>query len=126
MHCSKSANEPDQEHDMTEETLMNVSDDSLLNPDFAVPDMRNVGGGDARDLAHEDIMAIEREARAMRARVVALMFRQVGRAIERAVWRARQRDVEKYLAKSSDLADLERRMREIEQGRGSSLGGLSY
>jgi Protein of unknown function (DUF3563) len=110
---------------MTEETLVNVSDGSLLSPDF-ISEMPNFAGRDSRDLTHEDIMAVEREARALRARVLGLMFRRIGRAIERAVWRARQRDVEKYLAKSSDLADLERRMREIEQGRGSSLGGLSY
>jgi hypothetical protein len=115
---------------MTLKTLMNVSGGSLPNrsPGFYLlaTESTSLAGRDARDLTHGDFLAIEREARAMRARVVALMFRRIGRAIERAVWRARQRDIEKYLAKSSDLADLERRMRELEQGRGSGLGGLSY
>ena len=118
-----------------EKTLRNVSDDSLLRSpagseadeiDLVNPDIGSFAGRDFRELTHEDVMAIEREARAMRARVVALMFRRIGRAIERAVWRAQQRDMERYLAKSTDLIDLERRMRQLEQGRGPGLGGLSY
>jgi hypothetical protein len=119
---------------MSEKILMNVSDGSLLCPSvddesaglLASPEFASFAGRDARNLTHEDIMAIEREARAMRARVLALMLRRIGRAFERAVWRARQRDVENYLARSSDLADLERRMRQLEQGRSAGLGGLSY
>jgi Protein of unknown function (DUF3563) len=119
---------------MTDKTLINVSDRSLPSQSrdyesadaLATPEFASFAGRDPRELTHEDFMAIEREARALRARVAGLMFRRMGRAIERAVWRARQRDIEKYLAKSSDLADLERRMREIEQGRGTGLGSLSY
>lgn len=118
---------------MTQDTVFKVSNDSLTgrpttpertrtdpeNPDFT--SYMN------RELTHEDIMAIERDARELRARVIGLMFRRIGRSIERTFWRMRQRDVEKYLSKSSDLADLERRIRELEQGRGGQgLGGLSY
>ncbi len=117
---------------MTFNTVQKVSDGSLTerpaaperaridpeNPDFS----RWAG----TDLTHEDVMAIEREARAMRARVLAIMVRRAWRAVERTFWRMRQRDVEKYLARSSSLADLERRMRDLERGRGSGFGGLSY
>lgn len=117
---------------MTQDTVFKVSNDSLQsrratsqrgrtdpeNPDFT--------SYMDHELTHEDFMAIERDARELRARVVALMFRRMGRAIERAFWRMRQRDVERYLAKSSDLVDLERRIRDLERGRGPGIGGLSY
>lgn len=34
---------------------------------------------------------------------------------ELAIWRSRQRALERYLAESSDLADLERRLRRVER-----------
>lgn len=34
---------------------------------------------------------------------------------ERAVWRSRQQALERYLAESTDLADLERRLRRVER-----------
>lgn len=113
---------------MTQAVVSKVSEDSLNtrprtsrtdpeNPDFT----RYLN----RELTHEDFMAIEREARELRARVIGVMFRRMGRAIERALWRARQRDLEKYLAKAVDQADLERRMRDLEYGR-TRFGGLSY
>lgn len=117
---------------MTQTTVLKVSDGSLTErsatPDQSLTDpaMPDFSAWAGRQLTHADIMAIEREARAMRARVIGLMFRRIGRAIERAFWRMRQRDIEKYLAKSSDLADLERRIRGLEQGRGPGLAGLSY
>jgi len=117
---------------MTQEAVLKVSDGSLterrLAPERARtnPENPDFTSYMNRELSHEDFMAIERDARELRARVIALMFRRIGRAIERAAWRARQRDIERYLAKSSDHADLERRIRELEYGRGPGLGGLSY
>ena len=118
---------------MTQNNVLKVSDGSLnvrpAAPEQARTDPENppftglTAGG---YLNHEQMTAIEREARQMRARVIAVLFRRAGRAIERAFWRVRQRDIEKYLAKSSDHADLERRIRDLERGRGPRLGGLSY
>lgn len=116
---------------MTQVVVSKVSEDSLNaasatsrrdRTDPEHPDFTSYMG---RELTNEVLMEIERDARELRARVIGLMFRRMGRAIERALWRARQRDVEKYLAKAVDHADLERRMREIEYGR-ERLGGLSY
>ena len=117
---------------MTQEAVYKVSDGSLTERPMARervrtdPENPDFTSYMDRELTHEDFMAIERDARELRARVIALMFRRIGRAIERAAWRARQRDIEKYLAKSSDHADLERRIRDLEHGRGTGLGGLSY
>lgn len=117
---------------MTQDTVFKVSDDSLQARQAAAernradPENPDFSSWFGTELTHADIMAIEHEAREMRARVFALMLRRMGRAIERAFWRMRQRDVEKYLAQSSDLVDLERRIRDLERGRGPGLGGLSY
>jgi Protein of unknown function (DUF3563) len=117
---------------MTQDVVFKVSDGSLsgrpMTPERVRTDPQNPDFTSYmnRELTHEDFMAIERDARELRARVIGLMFRRIGRAIERAFWRMRQRDLEKYLAKSTDLADLERRMRDLEHGRGPGVGGLSY
>lgn len=42
--------------------------------------------------------------------------------LETAAERARQRDLEAYLSQSSDLADLERRMREVERSYSRPFG----
>lgn len=117
---------------MTQEAVFKVSDGSLKDRPAAPgqartdPENPDFTAWLGSDLTHGDIIAIEREARAMRARVFAVMIRRAWRGIERAFWRMRQRDIEKYLAKSSNLADLERRIRGLEQGRGPGFGGLSY
>ena len=118
---------------MTQAVTNKVSENSLSEPSAATEPVRTHAErvpslllGEAGYLTYEQKIAIEREARQMRARALTLMFRRIGRAIERAAWRLRERDIERYLAKSSDLADLERRIRDLERGRGSGLGGLSY
>ncbi len=117
---------------MTQDTVFKVSDDSLQARQAAAarnradPENPDFSAWFGTDLTHDDIMAIEREARELRSRVFALMIRRMGRSIERTFWRMRQRDMEKYLSKSSDLVDLERRIRELERGRGPGIGGLSY
>jgi hypothetical protein len=117
---------------MTQDAVFKVSSDSLQDRQAAAernradPENPDFSGRYGTDLTFDDIMAIEREARELRARVFLLMMRRMGRSIERAFWRMRQRDVENYLAKSNDLVDLERRIRELERGRGPGLGGLSY
>ena len=116
---------------MTQEAVFKVSNDSrrvgpTVVDELAEPQMPDFSAWENRELTHEDILAIERAAHEYRSRVLWLMIRRGMRAVERAVWRMRQRDVEKYLAKSSDLVDLERRIRDLERGRGGGFGGLSY
>jgi len=116
---------------MTQVVVSKVSEGSLntrpatTRQDRTDPERPDFTSYMDRELTHEVLMEIEHDARELRARVIGLMFRRMGRAIERALWRSRQRDVEKYLAKAVDHADLERRMRELEYGR-DRLGGLSY
>lgn len=115
---------------MTQDTVFKVSDGSLQDRPAAAgrtdPEIPDFSAWEGRILTHDDVMAIEREARRMRAEVLAGMIRRLGGAIQRAVWRLRQRDIEQYLAKSSDHVDLERRIRDLERGRDGGLGGLSY
>jgi hypothetical protein len=117
---------------MTQDIVFKVSDDSLQARQAAAarnradPENPDFSAWFGTDLTHEDIMAIEREARELRSRVFALMIRRMGRSIERTFWRMRQRDMAQYLSQSSDLVDLERRIRELERGRGAGIGGLSY
>jgi len=117
---------------MTQEAVFKVSKDSRREDptpaeadlsDALIPDF---SAWENRELTHEEIQAIERAALEYRSRVLWLMIRRGMRAIERAVWRIRQRDMEKYLAKSTDLVDLERRIRDLERGRGPGISGLSY
>lgn len=82
---------------------------------------------EAFDPASEEIRAIERRAREMRAEVAAGMFSRffgkVFGALGRWFERAHQRDIERYLSKATDNADLERRLREVERtGHADLLG----
>jgi len=66
-----------------------------------------------------DLGAVEARARRMRAEYLGGLLRRLFDWLERDVRRARQRRIEQYLAGSTDLADLERRMRVLarrEQG----------
>ncbi len=69
-----------------------------------------------RLLDSQERWEIERQARALRAQAIADLFGRFFRWIERALWRAQQRDLERYLSQSTSHADLERRMRELERG----------
>ena len=79
----------------------------------------------ARGPSHADILEIERRARALRAELIAGLFSRFFRWIERAFWRAQQRDVEHYLSQATDAADLERRMRTLERSARAGVLGDS-
>jgi hypothetical protein len=68
-----------------------------------------------------DFASIERAARQMRAEAIAWFVRNALERIERWARRARQRDSDAFLAQSTDLADLERRIRLLER-RSTLLG----
>jgi len=74
------------------------------------------------ELSREEIDAAERRAHALRAEMAAGIFGRLFRAIgaffvgvENALYRAQQRDVERYLSQATDNVDLERRLRELER-----------
>jgi hypothetical protein len=68
-----------------------------------------------------DFAHIEQTARQMRAGAVAWLVRNTLARIERWARRARERQTEAFLAQSSDAADLERRIRQLER-RGAFEG----
>jgi uncharacterized protein DUF3563 len=67
-----------------------------------------------------DMRAIEERARALRREVIAGLISRFGRWLEAKLQSGRRREVEAYLAQSTDHADLERRLRDVE--RRSQLG----
>ncbi|MGE0875394.1 MAG: RSP_7527 family protein [Burkholderiales bacterium] len=62
-----------------------------------------------------EIAEIERQARAMRGEAISQMFRSARDSISRALWRAQQREYASFLARATDHADLERRMKSLNQ-----------
>lgn len=62
-----------------------------------------------------EIAEIERQARVMRSRAIGQMFRRAAKGVSRALWRAQQREYASFLARATDHADLERRMRSLHQ-----------
>ncbi|MBI3374829.1 MAG: DUF3563 family protein [Betaproteobacteria bacterium] len=61
-----------------------------------------------------DLCEIEKTARKSRAAALAALISRFLDWIDAGIQRAKYRDLENYLAKSTDLADLEHRMRRIE------------
>jgi hypothetical protein len=64
-----------------------------------------------------DICEIERRARQARAETVGGLFARLFNWLDARVQRANYRELERYLGESTDLADLERRIRRIEGER---------
>lgn len=65
---------------------------------------------------------IERQARAMRGQAIGELIERFTTWVERAVWRARQRDYASFLSRATDHADLERRMKSLHQPSGPLAG----
>ena len=61
-----------------------------------------------------DLSEIEKFARESRARALAGLITRFLDWVDASIQRAKYRELEDYLSKSTDLADLERRMRRIE------------
>jgi Protein of unknown function (DUF3563) len=62
-----------------------------------------------------DVRAIEARARAIRREAIADLFARLGQWLQAKLQSARRREVEAYLAQSTDHADLERRLRDVER-----------
>ena len=68
-----------------------------------------------------DFAEIEKRARRSRAAALGGMFARLVDRIDASIRRAKYRELEKYLGESTDLADLERRLRRIGAERRSQL-----
>jgi uncharacterized protein DUF3563 len=67
------------------------------------------------ELSGADIRAIEARARALRREAVSALLARFGQWLEAKLRPGVRRDVEAYLAQSTDHADLERRLRDVER-----------
>lgn len=83
--------------------------------------LSNAAGSSAFSGSDVSVFEIEKAAREYRARTVAALVSRFLDWIEAGIQRAKYRDLEAYLAKSTDLADLEHRMRRIEGERRNML-----
>jgi hypothetical protein len=71
--------------------------------------------GKAEQAAGVDMRAIEQKARDLRRQAIADLVTRVGHWLRVKLQSARRREVEAYLAQSTDHADLERRLRDVER-----------
>jgi len=62
-----------------------------------------------------DVRAIEQRARALRREAISNLLARLGDWLGSKLQSGRRRDVEAYLARSTDHADLERRLRDVER-----------
>lgn len=70
-----------------------------------------------------DIREIEARARQLRADTIGGLLTRLFDWFDARVRRARYRDLERYLSESTDVADLERRLRQIGHERANVLAG---
>lgn len=83
--------------------------DGYLHPRAAAASARKP------ELSGADIRAIEARARALRREAVSALLTRFGQWLEARLRPGVRRDVEAYLAQSTDHADLERRLRDVER-----------
>jgi hypothetical protein len=69
----------------------------------------------ARQSSGVDSRAIETRARALRGETLKALLTRFGQWLETSLRPGPRRDVEAYLAQSTDHADLERRLRDVER-----------
>jgi Protein of unknown function (DUF3563) len=62
-----------------------------------------------------DVRALDERAHALRREAISGLFARLGQWLETVLQSGRRRDVEAYLAKATDHADLERRLRDVER-----------
>jgi len=95
--------------------------DSILRPGPTAGSAGSPVADQAPELLHRnttaevDRFALEQRARQLRSEYVARLFRRAGEVIDGWFERSRQRERDAYLAKSVDLADLERRIHSLER-----------
>ena len=83
--------------------------------------LSNIAGSSPCSGSDASLFEIEKAAREHRSRTLAALISRFLDWIEAGIQRAKYRDLEAYLAKSADLADLEPRMRRIEGERRNML-----
>ena len=82
---------------------------------------RNANVRSTADAETPDWHVVEQRARELRREYIGQLFSRLTAWFEARLQNAKRRDVEDYLAKSTDHADLERRLKEVERG-----GRLGY
>lgn len=82
----------------------------------STPSLLECAGKAAYEGPYVDIGELERRARQARAETLGALFARLFNWLEARIQRAKYRELEQYLGESTDLADLERRIRHIEGG----------
>ena len=77
--------------------------------------LRAASAARKRELTAADIRAIDARAHAARREALSALLVRFGQWLESKLRPGPRRDVEAYLAQSTDHADLERRLRDIER-----------
>ena len=80
----------------------------------ATPSLLESAGKAAFAGPYADLREVERRARQARAETVGALFARLFNWLDACIQRAKYRELERYLGESTDLADLERRIRRIE------------
>lgn len=75
---------------------------------------KSASGPNAHLAAYLSLSDLEKSARQSRSQALASLIARFLDWIDAGIQRAKYRDLESYLAKSTDLADLEHRMRRME------------
>jgi hypothetical protein len=89
--------------------------------DVAHPSQLQAAGKPTLAAPYLDLQAVIARARRQRNEELGRLFGRFLAWFEAAVESARRSDVERFLSRATDHADLEHRMREIEQGRSALL-----
>lgn len=92
---------------------MYEGDGFIRNPVTQEASLLEAAGKTASGRPFADVAEIDKRARHNRAVVLGGMFARLFDWIEASMRRAKYRELEKYLGASTDLADLERRLRRI-------------
>ena len=101
---------------------ISVKRSNAPGPEVAHPSLLEAAGKPVLAAPYLDLQAVIERARRQRNEELGRLFGRFLAWLQAAVERARRSDVERFLSRANDHADLERRMREIEQGRNALIG----
>lgn len=100
---------------------MSVKRSNVTAREAAHPSLLEAAGKQTLAAPYLDLQAVIERARRQRNEELGRLFGRFLAWFEAAVERARRSDVERFLSRATDHADLEQRMREIEQGRNALM-----
>lgn len=91
-------------------------------PGEALPSLLRSAGKPSLVGPYLDLAVVIERARRQRNQEIGRLIGRFFTWIETRMSRARQREIERVLSGATDLADLERRIRDLEQGKSALLG----